>query len=254
MSSIVTGLLPDPPDDRDLLLRRYVKPGKLPDKVDHRKCLIEPVRDQKSEGVCAAVTAAGMKEFQEFRDAGLEEHLSPRYVYSEAKKKDGFPGVEGTTLRAVMSVLLSHGICLEATWPYTPHDKSKKPKDADDEASGFRIQSYAKLTTVLDMEKCLVGNGPFCLGLDISSVWDDVVLGIIADPPRRHQSLGGHAVCCCGYDRLSEHFLIRNSWSRFWGNEGYAWISYKHVMKCLISAWSSIDMPGSILPNNGDGG
>jgi len=248
MPEFVAGLLPDPPDERDLLLRRFVKPVSLPDTVDHRRYLIGPVRNQGDEGVCAAMAASSMKEFQEKRDAGLCDHLSPRYVYTKAKKRDGFPGREGTTLRTVMGVLLTNGICLESTWPYIPHHPGRGANYADDEANGFRIDSYAKLTTILDMEKCLAGNGPFPLGLDIADCWMAVKDGIIPDPPRRYHSNGGHAVLCCGYDRKTKQFLIRNSWGEEWGKMGYGWISYRHVSKCLISAWSSLDMPGSILP------
>jgi len=241
-----TGIHPDPPDDRDLLLRRFVKPTEIPDKVDLR-IYLQGVRNQGAEGVCAGMASSAMKEYQESRDAGLDEYLSPRYVYSEAKKLDGMPGQEGTTNRAIMAALLTKGICLDATWPYISYAGYDKPKTADDEAFGFRISSYAKMTTILDMEKCLVDNGPFCLGLHINQGWIGHKQDLIPDPPRKYVSLGGHDVLCCGYDRITKSFLIRNSWGLGWGSGGYSWISYNHVMRCLISAWSSIDMPGSKL-------
>jgi hypothetical protein len=245
---MITGLLPDKPDRRDVLLRKVVKPEAIPDRVDLRPFLL-PVRSQGDEGVCVGFAAAGMKEFQEVRDCGLDEHLSPRYIYAECKRRDGYPGEEGTSLRVAMGVLLTNGVCLERSWPYAPHRPGRRADYADDEANGFRINSYAKLTTALDMEKCLSGNGPFCLGLDIWPGWMKVGAdGIIPDPPRRYESMGGHAVLICRYDRRDGYFQLRNTWGDDWGSGGYGWINYRHVLRCLISAWSSVDMPGSLLP------
>jgi len=240
---MITGLYPDPPDERDLLLRRVIRSGPVADTMDYRATL-QTVRNQGSEGTCAAFAGAGMKESQECGDCGLTDYLSPRYLYHYAKKYDGLGGLEGTTLRAVMEALYKHGICLEDTWPYLP--PGKKPTGADKEAGDFRIETYAKLTTLLDMEKCLTIQGPFLIGLDVWQGWMEAG-ETIPDPPRRYDSLGGHAVLVCGFDSHKKQLLLRNSWGPCWGEQGYSWISYYHIQRCYISAWSSVDLAGSKL-------
>ena len=37
---------------------------------------------------------------------------------------------------------------------------------------------------------------------------------------------GGHAIMIVGYDDKTERFKFRNSWSTWWGNEGYGTIPY----------------------------
>jgi C1A family cysteine protease len=40
----------------------------------------------------------------------------------------------------------------------------------------------------------------------------------------------GHAVLIVGYDDTLEAFKFVNSWGTFWGNEGYAWLSYNFFL------------------------
>ncbi len=37
---------------------------------------------------------------------------------------------------------------------------------------------------------------------------------------------GGHAVCIVGYD--DEGFLVKNSWDKNWGDEGYFWLNFEY--------------------------
>ncbi len=38
--------------------------------------------------------------------------------------------------------------------------------------------------------------------------------------------LGGHCVCCIGYDDDKEAWLCKNSWGDQWGDGGFFWIKY----------------------------
>ena len=236
------GLLPDPPDPRDLLMRRVIRVGEIPPRMDLRNCLM-PVRDQGDEGTCVAFACAGMKEHQEIKDVGQREFLSPRYLYHWAKQSDPYPGQEGTTIRSAMAVLHTQGICTEDKWPYIPGRPGTAKAGADQEAETFRIESYARLTTTLDIEKTVVTVGPIVMGLDIHpefmTTGED---GRIPKPPRRYKTLGCHAVLLCGYDRNEEIFILRNSWGECWGQQGYGYATYYHINRCLVDAWSSVDI------------
>lgn len=237
------GLFPDPVDSRDYLLRGLIRRRKRVEAIDYRESML-PTRDQGEEGTCAAFSGAVMKEHQEVVDCALPYPLSSRYIYHYAKQYDELPGVEGTTLRAVMKVLHDHGVCLEKTWPYIPNHPGEKPERADIEAGQFRIYAYAAMRTIGDMELCLSERGPFLLGLDIGPIWTECG-GYIPDPPQHYPSLGGHAVCACGFNHPAKKLLIKNSWGDKWGDKGYAWISYYHVQRCFMSAWSSVDLRGT---------
>lgn len=63
---------------------------------------------------------------------------------------------------------------------------------------------------------------------------DDVVakrVKVVRSKPDESRAYGGHAVTAVGYTR--DGFLIKNSWGRGWGKEGYAVVSFDyHRMFC----------------------
>jgi len=42
-------------------------------------------------------------------------------------------------------------------------------------------------------------------------------------------TVGGHAVCCLGYDDQKKMFLVRNSWGPDWGQAGHFWMPYAYL-------------------------
>ncbi len=218
----------------------------LPAKISYRQSM-GPIRNQGGEGLCAGFAAAAMKSFQELAEWLTLFEFSPRQIFQEAKYIDGYPDEPGTTLRAVMSVLESIGACLESSWPYIPNKPGKGVSDWAGEASLYRIRGYARLGTIEEIMESIMINGPCCVGMEVTSVWTDVPEdGIMRDPRSNARKLGGHAVCVCGFDRIEERLLIRNSWGTAWGSKGYSWISFQHVQEYLISAWSASDLITSV--------
>jgi C1A family cysteine protease len=62
--------------------------------------------------------------------------------------------------------------------------------------------------------------------------------------------VGGHAIVAVGFDdkkKIKNHrqggkqttgaFLIRNSWGKEWGDEGYGWLPYAYVEQSLADDW-----------------
>ena len=41
--------------------------------------------------------------------------------------------------------------------------------------------------------------------------------------------LGGHAVMAAGYDDERKMLLVRNSWGKDWGEDGYFWMPYEYI-------------------------
>lgn len=236
------GCIKDKFDERDYLMRAYLPVIKLPKKVDWMPKM-SPVRDQKDEGLCVGfATATGMKEYQELLDYKKLVILSPRFVYSECKKLDGMPGLEGTTIRAAMQVLKSKGVCQEKFWPYFPHQKTRAQEGAISNAKKFRIITYARILNLNELRLGLATKGPCVIGIEVFEGMLKTKTGLVPLPKKNETSLAGHAICIAGYDDEKKLIKFKNSWSDKWGRNGYGFLPYAYIERYMMDAWSSVDI------------
>lgn len=236
------GCIKDKLDARDYLMRAYLPFIKLPKRIDWTKNM-SPVRNQGDEGACVGFAAAvGMKEYQELLDYQKLIELSPRFLYSEAKKIDGMPKVEGTTIRAAMKVLAKKGVCQEKFWEYKPHQKNKAEKGAIANAKKFRIITYARILSLNELRLSLSAKGPCVIGVEVFSGIMKTKTGIVPMPEKNESSLGGHAICPVGYDDKEKLIKFKNSWSNKWGRTGYGFLAYAYIESYMMDAWSSVDI------------
>ncbi|MBW4584462.1 hypothetical protein G7B40_017935 [Aetokthonos hydrillicola Thurmond2011] len=49
-------------------------------------------------------------------------------------------------------------------------------------------------------------------------------------PSPGEQLLGGHAVLAVGYDDEEQRFIVRNSWDKEWGMQGYFSMQYAYLL------------------------
>ncbi len=79
--------------------------------------------------------------------------------------------------------------------------------------------------------------------------------GDIPYPCKEESAQWGHAVVAVGYDdnriitnlscktETKGALLIRNSWGKSWGEDGYGWLPYEYVLNGLaLDFWSLLDM------------
>jgi len=223
-------------------MRAYLPLIKLPGKLDYTKKM-SPVRDQGDEGTCVGfASTAGMKEYQELGDYEILVRLSPRFAYSECKKIDGMPGLEGTTIRAAMKVLKAKGVCREKFWPYQPHQKNKPQKGALSDAKKFRVLTYARIIDLNELRMNLAAKGPCIIGVEVFKGMMTTKTGIVPMPGKNEKALGGHAICPVGYDEEKRLIKFKNSWSTKWGQNGYGYLHYAYIERYMMDAWSSVDV------------
>ena len=46
---------------------------------------------------------------------------------------------------------------------------------------------------------------------------------------KNERFVGGHALCCVGYDDDQQHFIVLNSWGTVFGQSGYGFIPYVFI-------------------------
>lgn len=98
----------------------------------------------------------------------------------------------------------------------------------------FKIGRYAKIGSIIQLKQAIVINGPCVGGLpvycsDIDEFWSQL---------RGTNLEGGHAVAITGYNE--EGFIIRNSWGKNYGDEGYAILPYDDFNK-FYEIWTIIE-------------
>ena len=150
-----------PPDPRDWMYRaaRVATAASAPPPSVDWTTSLPPVRDQGSEGTCAAHAGACVKEAQERVDTGAEVRMSPRFLYT---LRDDVT-VQGMYLRNLMSIMSSNGVCTEGTCPYV----AAVTAAARDEASNYKIQAYAQVATLAEMKAALAEQGPCVVAFSV---------------------------------------------------------------------------------------
>ncbi|MEW6086784.1 MAG: C1 family peptidase [bacterium] len=236
------GCIRDKFDERDYLMRAYLPVVKLPKKTDYTSKM-SPVADQGDEGTCVGFAAAhGMKEYQELLDYKKLVELSPRFIYSEARKIDKIPAdQEGATLRAAVKVLQKLGVCREKFWPYAPHQDDKAKPGVLADAKKFRVTAYARILDLFELRSALATKGPGIIGVSVFEGMMKTKTGKVPMPKKGEKSLGGHALCAVGYDDTAKLVKFKNSWSAAWGEKGYGYLPYAYIEKYMMDAWSTID-------------
>lgn len=235
------GCIPSKEDKRDLLIKAYLpKAEPLPKSIDYTDDMTE-VGDQGAEGTCVGWACAnGCKEYQEMIDYGERVRLSPRFLYDECKKLDGFPNEEGTSIAVAMKVLRNIGVCREIYYPYYGSMNNSIPIYKD--ANKYRILTYARISNLGELKASLVKFGPCVAGVEVFNGFMQTKNGYVPIPAVGEESLGGHAICIVGYNDDLEVVKFKNSWGKDWGEEGYGYLSYKYIDELMFDAWSLVDI------------
>jgi len=207
----------------------------LPNILDYRNKLM-PIRDQGSQGTCYAQSASCMKEWQENKDYNFNEYFSPQFFYNNRSNKydTDISNDDGMYGRDVMKLLQNIGICKEKDYPYGKIEhRSKISNELYSKAKNHIIKSYGQIYTLDNLKKSLYLNGPCLIGVPVYNYGDSIWIQNQGD-----EFLGGHAMTIVGYN--TEGFIIRNSWSENWGDNGYAIYKYED-WGAHWEIWTTID-------------
>lgn len=74
-------------------------------------------------------------------------------------------------------------------------------------------------------------------------------------PSANEQVMGGHAVCCVGFDDNKKCFIVKNSWGASWGLNGYFYMPYEYMSDTDLTSdfWIITSVTNPIIPNFSSG-
>jgi C1A family cysteine protease len=247
------GWLPGAPDFRDYLpqsaevsalLARLEKDDSDSDSratsVDLRDYFVE-VDDQLHLGASSAHACAALVQYFERRATGRLLQPSRLFLYQNALRLSGATGDCGVDLRTTLKAMVRCGIPPERHWPYEPARLALQPDaflycfDAL-----YRSIRYVRLDAqradgderLQTIKAFLAAGFPAAFGF---SVPDSISTeGHILYRPTFDSPLGGQAMLAVGYDDrwlrgTRGALLVRSSWGKAWGEEGYGWLPYAFV-------------------------
>ncbi len=191
------------------------------------------------------------------------------FIYFNERDTEGtVPQDAGAMIRDGIKSVVTLGVPPEDLWAYddTPADPhtglfppgsraaQRPPQSVYVEALNHVAVDYQAVPIDINqMKACLAMGDPFAIGSPVFPSFMSpqvAATGIIPMPGRFEQPEGGHAYDIFGYDDSTGYALLRNSWSKRWGINGYAQIPYEYLTSLGSDAWviRTIKVPAPPIP------
>jgi hypothetical protein len=241
--------VPDRIDIRDWLYRPHLE--SLPDQLVSCDSVPE-ILDQGTEGACTGFALSAVINFL-LSARNLERRSSPRMIYEMARRYDEWPGedYEGSSARGAMKGWVRHGVCAATSWPHDLHGPQHFTTEIAQEAQATPGGAYfrVKHREIRDMHAALADVGILYATLMVHEGWGELGKRMRVDYvesgnlrmrrfpviQRRGRADSGHAVAIVGYTRHG--FIVQNSWSKLWGEGGFALLPYEDYMLHATDVW-----------------
>ena len=178
------------------------------------KNMVTPIKDQSGCGACVAFATLAAEE-----SAWLINNSSRNYDLSEwyLFQKGGGYCSSGSQFERVLDAARSPGTVTEECCPYLKSAICTSPL--------YKIASCKKIYTSAEAKEHISKKGPLVSGMavheDFYWVDSDEIYSL-----QWGSFMGHHAICIVGYDDSAGCWIVKNSWSKSWGKEGFCRIGY----------------------------
>ncbi|XP_043481751.1 cathepsin O-like [Leptopilina heterotoma] len=221
--------------------------NEIPIKFDWRmKNLITPVKAQGSCGACWAFSTIEVAETMFALKNGTLHSFSVQEMIDCAE--NGNFGCDGGDICSLLSWLIKKKVEIfpEVSYPLTRRTEQCKFNKTVSKNEGIKISEFTCDNFVGAEEELLnsiATHGPVAAAVNALS-WQNYLGGVIQFHCDGAFSNLNHAVQIVGYDNSAPtpYYIVRNSWSTFFGDMGYLYIAIGNNMCGIANQVSSIDV------------
>ncbi|MDA4123411.1 MAG: hypothetical protein OK456_09555, partial [Thaumarchaeota archaeon] len=188
-------------------------------------------------GNCTANAIAGAIEFDEIQQKMKEKFVPSRlFIYYNERAVEGTIDKDaGGQIRDGIKSVADQGVPHEKLWGYEKKILKLKPKaECYTQAKRYKTVEYLRMMHHLDeLKSCLASGFPFVFGIKVYASFQSQEVansGVLQMPKKGEKVAGLHAVVACGYDDSAQRFIVRNSFGKDWGMNGYFTIPYAYLL------------------------
>lgn len=240
------GVKKDFEDERDYIFKAPVLRADLPRRVDLSPYGRE-VEDQSSTGSCVAnATCSALEMLATMKNEHI--NLSRLFVYYEARAP--YPELkevdEGAYLRDGFKVCNQTGVPEEQYWDFNINNVNVEPNaDSYFEAGQNKALKYERIykEDPESMKTALALGYPVIFGMslyeDFYYLDGDMSTHNYIGSDGTSPYIGGHAMSIVGYDDdlNGGSYIVENSWSHYWGDNGHFALPYSVLAKDGWDSW-----------------
>lgn len=198
------------------------------------------VKDQGQQGACSAFALIGIYEFILNKEKKFEYDLSESFLYYNARDLDNNLSVNadtGSSFYYCIKSLETLGVCSENDCPYDDSVFNKKPSDtAYNNAKDNMVAEAQNVELSVNAIKSALEDGfPVAVSFNLYDSFNPVN-GFISRPTDQEIKEGAnddknrrHAMVVCGFSDDQRVFIVRNSWGKTFGVNGYCYVPYSYV-------------------------
>lgn len=213
----------------------------LPDTVNWLdKGYVTAVKNQGQCGSCWAFSTTGSLEGRHFNATGKLVSLSEQNLV-DCSTAEGNHGCQGGLMDDGFKYIKENGgIDTEESYPYQAHNEKCRYKSAD---SGATLSSWVdvKAKSEDDLQVAVATIGPISVAIDASHISFQLYQYGVYHSWFCSQTKLDHGVLVVGYGKLGskDYWLVKNSWGKSWGMDGYIQMARNRDNACGIATDAS---------------
>ncbi len=233
-----------------------------------------PIKDQGRMGACTVFAVASIFEYILKKSTQRVPALSESFVYYNVRRAKGEERTDtGSSFQDVIKSIGTEGICTEELHPYSkPLGEAPSDEAVRDGKTRRIVKALGVAVSERDIKSAIQEGYPVAVSLKVYNSFSPQVRGgsrgvlqnarrggvgasgFVPHPTEAELASGEygyHAMVVVGYSDEAKHFVVRNSWGRQFGDEGYCYIPYSYIcdedlnrMACIVTEVEAAELGG----------